>query len=97
MTDSTLSITAGPTERPLLEETIPANLARTVAQHGEREALVSCHQDIRWSWNEFHARVRQLARGLLGLGLAKGDRGHSRCHLGTWRAFFGILLEQVVE
>jgi len=78
MTHSALSITAGPTDRPLLAETIPANLARTVAEHGDREALVSCHQDIRWTWNEFHARVRQLARGLLGLGLAKGDR------LGLW-------------
>ncbi|MEM7406221.1 MAG: AMP-binding protein [Pseudomonadota bacterium] len=78
MSETPLSVSAGPTDRPLLNETIPANLARTVATYSEREALVSCHQDIRWSWREFHQHVRQLAKGLLGLGLRKGDR------LGLW-------------
>ncbi len=70
----TLATDAGPTEIPLLDETIPANLARTAAAHGDREALVSRHQDIRWTYEEFAAKVSGLARGLLALGLEKGDR-----------------------
>jgi len=74
----TLAIDRGPTDVPLLEETIPANLARTVAAHANREALVAAHQGIRWTYADFATRVERLARGFLALGLAKGDR------LGLW-------------
>ncbi|HZM40319.1 MAG TPA: AMP-binding protein [Acidimicrobiales bacterium] len=69
-----LALDAGPLDVPLLDETIGANLARTVAAHGDREALVSVHQSIRWTYRELAERVETLARGLLGLGLAAGDR-----------------------
>jgi fatty-acyl-CoA synthase len=65
---------AGPTDVALLDETIGANLAATVAEHGEREALVSCHQQIRWTYREFADRVASLAKGLMGAGLKVGDR-----------------------
>jgi fatty-acyl-CoA synthase len=65
---------AGPTDVPLLDETIGANLARTVAAHGDREALVARHQGVRWTYDEFADRVARLARGLLGIGLEAGDR-----------------------
>ena len=35
---------------------------------------MSRHQDIRWSYDEFAARVERLAGGLLGAGLDVGDR-----------------------
>ena len=72
----------GPTDIALLDETIPANLARTVAEHGAREALVARHQDIRWTYDEFGERVRRLAKGLLGAGLQIGDR------VGLWAPNF---------
>ena len=59
-----LAIESGSTTDVLLEETIGQNLARTVAEHGDVEALVSCHQDIRWTYREFADRVGLLARGL---------------------------------
>ncbi|MGB0114093.1 MAG: AMP-binding protein [Ilumatobacteraceae bacterium] len=68
------AIAAGPTEIPLLEETIGANLARTVAAHGDLDALVSLHQDIRWTYAEFAERVERLATGFLAAGLEQGDR-----------------------
>ena len=64
----------GPTDRPLLDDTIGVNLARTVVAHGSNEAIVARHQDIRWTYDEFHARVRRLAEGLLAAGLTVGDR-----------------------
>ena len=65
---------AGPTDVPLLDDTIGRNLARTVAAHGDREALVARHQGVRWTYTEFAERVARLARGLIGLGLEAGDR-----------------------
>jgi fatty-acyl-CoA synthase len=70
----TPAIAHGPTDVPLLRETIGANLAATVAAHGEREALVAVHQDLRWTYAEFAERVHRLGRGLMGLGLRAGDR-----------------------
>jgi fatty-acyl-CoA synthase len=64
----------GPTDVALLDETIPHNLARTIAEHGALEALVARHQDVRWTYDEFGERVEQLAKGLLGAGLVSGDR-----------------------
>src|SRR6185436_1107611 len=69
-----LAIESGSTTDVLLDETIGQNLARTVAEHGDGEALVSCHQGIRWTYREFAERVGSLARGLLSTGLEKGDR-----------------------
>jgi fatty-acyl-CoA synthase len=64
----------GPTDVELLDETIPTNLARTIAAHGEREALVAVHQDIRWTYDEFGDRVDRLAKSMLHAGLTTGDR-----------------------
>jgi fatty-acyl-CoA synthase len=69
-----LSYTSGVTRKPLLGETIGANLERTAREHGDREALVSRHQGLRYTYAEFDAEVDRVARGLLQLGLEKGDR-----------------------
>ncbi|HEX4189347.1 MAG TPA: AMP-binding protein [Marmoricola sp.] len=58
----------------LLEETIGANLARTVAAYGDREALVEVASGRRWTYAELDADVDALARGLIAAGIAKGDR-----------------------
>ncbi|MEX2626529.1 MAG: AMP-binding protein [Ilumatobacteraceae bacterium] len=65
---------AGPTDTPLLDETIGDNLRRTAERHGDGEALVARHQDVRWTYAELDERVDQLARSLMGLGLEPGDR-----------------------
>jgi len=70
----TLSYASGPSVVPLLGETIGANLARTVARVPDRVALVSCHQGLRYTYAELDAAVDVVARGLLDLGVDKGDR-----------------------
>ena len=69
---------SGATDVPLLEETIGANLERTAAAHGDRDALVSRHQGKRYSYAELDAAVDEVALGLMALGLDRGDR------LGIW-------------
>ncbi|WP_408897062.1 AMP-binding protein [Nocardioides sp. R1-1] len=69
-----LSYAAGETTTPLLEETIGASLERTVGRWPDREALVEVASGRRWTWREFDRAVDEAARGLIGLGIAKGDR-----------------------
>jgi len=61
-------------DMPLLGETIGENFDRIVALHGSREALVSCHQEIRFTYDDLHEAVSRLASGLVERGIAKGDR-----------------------
>jgi fatty-acyl-CoA synthase len=68
------SYASGASTTPLLGETIGANLERTAATFGDREALVSVHQGLRLTYAELDAAVDALASGLLGLGVEKGDR-----------------------
>ncbi len=69
-----LSQARGSERQPLLEETIAANLDRTVERCAEREALVSCAQGLRFTYAELGAAVDELARGLIAAGLQRGDR-----------------------
>ena len=64
----------GSTDVPLLETTIGATLEATAARFAEREALVAVQQDIRWNWRRFDDEVNRVARGLLAMGLAPGER-----------------------
>ena len=68
----------GASATPLLGQTIGENLDRAVARFGEREALVSCHQNRRYTYAQLGEAVDRLARALLASGLAPGDR------LGIW-------------
>ncbi len=69
-----LSYSSGPADTGLLGITIGDLLDRTVATYPENEALVSCHQGIRWTYSEFGEQVDRLARGLMALGVQQGER-----------------------
>ncbi|MDE2606747.1 MAG: AMP-binding protein [Burkholderiales bacterium] len=68
----------GATQPPLIEQTIPAFFDAMVARQPDHPALVSRHQDRRYSYRELQRASRQLAGALLGLDLAPGDR------IGIW-------------
>ena len=72
--DLALSHTAGPKEPALLEQTIGDNLDATIARVPERDALVDRAAGIRWTYAELGAEVDRLARALIAVGVAKGDR-----------------------
>ena len=69
-----LSVSAGPTDTPLLHQTIGRSLEATVRRFPDREALVVCHQGVRQTWAEFDATVNAVAKGLMELGIEAGDR-----------------------
>src|SRR5258708_29761757 len=67
----------------LCEKTTHQVLAETAARFPERDALIvrnqnARHQNIRLNWRQLEAEVERTARGLIGLGLAPGDR------VGVW-------------
>ncbi|MDC8759676.1 AMP-binding protein [Janthinobacterium fluminis] len=69
-----LSYVHGAHDTPLIGSTIGAYLDDVAARFGERDALVVAHQNVRWTYREFHRRVERLAAGLLKLGLNPGER-----------------------
>ena len=69
-----LSYVHGAVGTPLLGETLGASFDRTVARWGERPALVSRSQGVRWTYAELGAAAEAFAAGLLGLGIEPGDR-----------------------
>jgi fatty-acyl-CoA synthase len=59
---------------PLRAETLGAMWKDVVAAHPDRPALISTHQDIRWTYRELDDQVEQCARALLASHVAKKDR-----------------------
>jgi fatty-acyl-CoA synthase len=76
----TQSYVHGTSSTPLIGETIGQLLRRVTAEGPERPALVTRHQNVRWSYADLLRRSEDLAVGLRKLGLEKGDR------VGIWSA-----------
>lgn len=60
------------------EETIGEFFERQVEAQGDREFIVYPDRDLRFTYKEFNKRVNMLAKGLLSIGIKKGD------HVGIW-------------
>lgn len=63
---------------PLLGSTIAEHFADVAERFAEHEAVVSLPQQKRLSYKALSAAVDQLAKGLVAIGFAKGDR------IGVW-------------
>jgi fatty-acyl-CoA synthase len=72
--DARLSYAHGASDVPLIGATIGDVFDRVAEQHADDEALVSCHQNLRCTYRELKAEVDRFARGLMALGIGKGDR-----------------------
>ena len=73
-----LSFVSGASTKPLIYRTIGNALQVTAETYPEQEALVVCHQDVRWTYQELNRRVDDFAAGLIALGFEPGDR------VGVW-------------
>ncbi|ERI64187.1 AMP-binding enzyme [Capnocytophaga sp. oral taxon 863 str. F0517] len=76
--DSKYAYTHGASAIPLLGETIDENLKKTVAKYPNQDALICSHQNYRATYQEFYDQVVQVAKGLMALGVKRGDR------VGVW-------------
>src|ERR671924_462493 len=78
VTHRAASYVSGSSDTPLLGLTIGEMFDQSVAAHPDQEALIVRHQALRYTYRQLQAEVDRCARGLLALGLRKGER------LGIW-------------
>jgi fatty-acyl-CoA synthase len=72
------SYVSGTSDIPLLGCTIAEMFNEIVAQYPDQEALVVRHQRLRYTYRQLQGEVDRCARGLMALGLQKGER------IGIW-------------
>lgn len=76
--DSMYAYTHGASSVALLGETIDENLKKTVAKYADQDALICSHQNYRATYKEFYDQVVEVAKGLIALGVKRGER------VGVW-------------
>jgi len=62
----------------LFEQTLSELLRMQAEKQGEKEFLVYADRNLRFTYREFDDRVSRLAKGLIAIGIQKGD------HIGIW-------------
>ncbi len=73
-----LSFVQGKGDVPLRYDTIGRVFDETAARFAARDALIVPHQGVHWTYAQLKDRVDALARGLIELGLKRGER------IGIW-------------
>ena len=69
-----LSYVHGACDVPLIGQTIGDFFDRVTERVPDNEALVSCHQGLRYTYRQLQAACDLLARGLMACGIQKGER-----------------------
>lgn len=69
-----ISYTSGTSTEPLLGLTIGEAFDQTVEQYPNNEAIISRHQQIRYTYRQLQDQVDQCAKSFMALGIKKGDR-----------------------
>jgi fatty-acyl-CoA synthase len=68
------SYTSGTSDESLLGLTIGDAFEETVSRFPKNEAVVSRHQNIRYTYEQLEIRVNQCAKAFLSIDIKKGDR-----------------------
>ena len=74
MNSPTLSYSKGPDTTELLNLCVGQVLDRSAERFPDGLALVMRHTDDRFTWSQLRQEVERLSRGLMGLGVEKGQR-----------------------
>jgi fatty-acyl-CoA synthase len=72
--DALLSYECGTGSIELLGKCVGQVLDDAAEKWGDRDAMVVRHQSLRYSYAQLKNQVEDLAKGLIGLGISKGDR-----------------------
>jgi fatty-acyl-CoA synthase len=72
------SYTGGTSDTPLLGMTIGDVFDQTAENYPDQPALISCQQQIRLTYRQLQEQVNRCTKGLMQLGLQKGER------IGIW-------------
>jgi fatty-acyl-CoA synthase len=78
ISDESISYVHGASDVPLIGATIGDLFDRVAARLPDHEALVARHQGLRYTYAELRDACDRFARGLLAIGVKKGDR------IGIW-------------
>lgn len=73
-TERQWSYSSATSDMPLLGLTIGDMFDVTSAKYPDTLALISRHQNIRWTYREMQAQINQCAKSLMHLGIQKGQR-----------------------
>lgn len=73
-----VSYASGSSQQPLLGITIGDKFDEIVDRFPTQDALVSIHQNLRYTYAELAQKVDNLAKAFIAMGLVKGDR------IGIW-------------
>lgn len=73
-----ISYASGISDKPLLGSTLGDKFDEISSKYSEREAIVSVHQNIRFTYNELAQKVNSLAKAFISSGFKKGHR------IGIW-------------
>ena len=68
-----MSYSCGP-EHELWDYSIGELLDRAAEQWPDSDALVSCHQSVRYTWRQLRDKADGVTRGLISAGIRPGDR-----------------------
>jgi fatty-acyl-CoA synthase len=74
LSGDSLSYVHGACDVPLIGKTIGDLFDRVTEKIPDNEALVSCHQGLRYTYRQLQAACDLLARGLMACGIQKGER-----------------------
>jgi fatty-acyl-CoA synthase len=72
--DQHASYSSGTSAQPLIGSTIGDVFDRITEQVPDNDALIARHQGLRYTYHELSEEVDRFARGLMALGVEKGDR-----------------------
>jgi fatty-acyl-CoA synthase len=72
------SYVCGGGEPPLIHRSVGGVLEDAAAQWPDNPALISCHQNIRWTYRELNDRADRIAAAFIALDLHPGER------IGIW-------------
>ncbi|MCJ7758392.1 MAG: AMP-binding protein, partial [Gillisia sp.] len=69
-----LSYISGTSNKPLIGQTIGVFFDHIVEKYPDNLAVISRHQNIRWTYEKLQIEVNRCAKGFRAINIEKGDR-----------------------